>query len=388
MKIAFLCGSCEPGANGVGDYTVGLAQALAECGHHCMVIALHDPPVDHPSHGWIQSGSGDSFACLRLPPSLPWRERARILAAELKRFGPDWISLQFVPYAFHPRGLPFGLFSGLWPVRTLARWHLMAHELWVDPDASLKNRYTAAIQKRLLRFLAACLRPSAIHTSNPFYVEQLASIGQRAQVLPLFSSISVQSGLPQKRAKHNHWTLIFFGSIHPEWNPQLLLVVLEQVASICGITSLAFVSIGGAGSHGRALWAKLADTTPAWIHFTQLGPQPSSEISAHLQQADFGITTTPSHLLGKSASVAAMLAHGLQVIVPRVERTYGSWHQALHADERFLLLDSRFNDRLIQAHVRAQAPHLNAFIDSPADGAYRQLGATRDQFVQTLNAAA
>ena len=110
------------------------------------------------------------------------------------------------------------------------------------------------------------------------------------------------------------------------------------------------------------------------MQFSQLGFLPSSEISIQLQQADFGITTTPSHLLGKSGSVAAMLAHGLSVIVPRVEKTYGAWHQELLADDRFLLMDSNFFERLI--NQRRQG-HLTNASDN-------QLGATTEQFLQAL----
>jgi glycosyltransferase involved in cell wall biosynthesis len=374
MKIAFLCGSCEPGADGVGDYTLSLAQALVERGHICCVIALNDRYVDQPHHSWIESNPQCSLPCLRLPASSTWRARAKNLAAELERFRPDWISLQYVPYAFNKKGVPWPLFACLRTVRPLAKWHVMAHELWVDPDVSLKNRLLAATQAQVLRWLLSYLNPSLVHTSNSYYTHLFASIGKQASILPLFSSIPIQ---PQQAAKPSSlvdWTFAFFGSIHPEWDPQSILEPLERAARKGALSSISFISIGGAGGHGRALWKKLARTTPHWMQFSQLGILPSSEISVKLQQADFGITTTPSHLLGKSASVAAMLAHGLSVIVPRVEKTSGPWHEKLLADDRFVLLDSSFGDRLIQQ--RRQVDLTN--------GADNQLCATTEQFLQAL----
>jgi glycosyltransferase involved in cell wall biosynthesis len=374
MKIAFLCGSCEPGADGVGDYTLSLAQALVGRGHTCCVIALNDRYVDQPHHSWIESNPECSLPCLRLPASSTWRARAKILAAELKRFRPDWISLQYVPYAFNKKGLPWRLFACLRAVRPLAKWHVMAHELWVDPDVSLKNRLLAATQARVLRWLLSYLNPSLVHTSNSYYTHLFASIGKQASILPLFSSIPLQPQLAAKPSSLIDLTFVFFGSIHPEWDPQSILEPLERAARNGALSSISFISIGGAGEHGKALWKKLARTTPPWMQFSQLGLLPSSEISILLQQADFGITTTPSHLLGKSASVAAMLAHGLSVIVPRLEKTCGTWHQELLADDRFLLLDSSLGERLSQR--RRQADLTN--------GAEHKLSATTEQFLQAL----
>ena len=374
MKIAFLCGSCEPGADGVGDYTLSVAQALVARGHICFVIALNDRYVDQPHHSWIESNPECSLPCLRLPASSTWRARAKILVAELERFKPDWISLQYVPYAFDKKGVPWRLFACLRTVRPLAKWHVMAHELWVDPDVSLKNRLMAATQAQVLRWLLTYLNPLLVHTSNSYYTHLFASIGKQSYILPLFSNIPIQPQLAAKPSSPVDWTFVFFGSIHPEWDPQSILEPLERAARKGALSSVSFISIGGAGVHGKALWKKLARTTPPWMQFSQLGFLPSSEISIQLQQADFGITTTPSHLLGKSGSVAAMLAHGLSVIVPRVEKTYGAWHQELLADDRFLLMDSNFFERLI--NQRRQG-HLTNASDN-------QLGATTEQFLQAL----
>jgi hypothetical protein len=374
MKIAFLCGSCEPGADGVGDYTLSVAQAIVARGHICFVIALNDRYVDQPHHSWIESNHECSLPCLRLPASSTWQAKAKILVDELARFRPDWISLQYVPYAFNKKGLPWPLFACLRAVRPLAKWHVMAHELWVDPDVSLKYRLLAATQAQVLRWLLTYLKPSLVHTSNSYYTHLFASIGKQASVLPLFSSIPIQPRLAAKPSSLVDWTFVFFGSIHPEWDPQSILEQLERAASNGAMSSISFISIGGAGENGKALWKKLARTTPPWMQFTLLGMLPSSEISIRLQQADFGITTTPSHLLGKSASVAAMLAHGLSVIVPRVEKTSGPWHEKLLADDRFVLVDSSLGERLIQ---RRRQVHLT-------NGADHQLGATTEQFLQAL----
>jgi hypothetical protein len=48
-----------------------------------------------------------------------------------------------------------------------------------------------------------------------------------------------------------------------------------------------------------------------------VGEQPVGMLSALLQNADFGIAASPWQLIGKSGTVAAMLDHGLPVVVTR-----------------------------------------------------------------------
>jgi hypothetical protein len=51
------------------------------------------------------------------------------------------------------------------------------------------------------------------------------------------------------------------------------------------------------------------------LEFLALGVQPAARVSAYLQALDFGLTSYPYALIGKSSSVVAMLEHGLPVIV-------------------------------------------------------------------------
>jgi glycosyltransferase involved in cell wall biosynthesis len=347
MKIAFLCGSCEPGADGVGDYTLSLAMALSDLGHTCLLFALNDRHLDGQSFVSPVVWHSPSLCLQRLPSSLSWSSKAHILSKVLRDFLPDLISLQYVPYSFDSRGWPFSLIPCLWHVRRLAPWHVMFHELWVDPDASRKNRFVAFVQQQILRWLLKVLSPAAVHTSNHYYTHLLAPFCGNISVLPLFSSIPVVPHQLSRDSDSCEWTFIFFGSIHPEWQPEILLEALECASHASGIKTLSFISIGNAGAYGRRLWQKLGSSTPPWIRFIQLGSLPASDISHQLQNADWGVTTTPSHLLGKSGSVAAMLAHDLPVIVPRLEKTHGPWHQFFSADPYFVPLDYHFCERLM-----------------------------------------
>jgi hypothetical protein len=77
------------------------------------------------------------------------------------------------------------------------------------------------------------------------------------------------------------------------------------------------VLAGRAGEAGEIIWDEMTSLYRDKITLIQLGEQPVEIISALLQHADFGVATSPWHLVGKSGTVAAMLDHGLPVVVTR-----------------------------------------------------------------------
>src|SRR6201995_2483307 len=65
------------------------------------------------------------------------------------------------------------------------------------------------------------------------------------------------------------------------------------------------------------MFAKLKTEYKGHLEAVVVGEKEPAELSRLLQTLDFGIGTHPWALLGKSGAVAAMLDHGLPVIVPR-----------------------------------------------------------------------
>ena len=74
MKLLFLCGSFEPGQDGVGDYTRMLATELIQLGHQVSVIALNDQHINETVDS-IQVINGNSLPVLRLPHNLSGKKR-------------------------------------------------------------------------------------------------------------------------------------------------------------------------------------------------------------------------------------------------------------------------------------------------------------------------
>jgi hypothetical protein len=307
MRIAFVTSCLEPECDGVGDYTTLLAAECERRGHAVMRIALHD----RHARGVIEAPG-----LLRFPQALPWEERRILARRRLEEYSPDFVSLQFVAFGFHPRGLVGQASRHLRAL--LAGWptHVFLHELWLGEECGSpwKHRGVGWLQRRGVLALLDRLQPHVIHTSNSAYVHLLARRGIVARRLPLFGSLpspAFESG-PAKESM----TFVLFGTLHPVWPADRLFGQLRRLGH-----PVAIHHAGQIGS-GEALWQKLNETWERDFEFRRLGRLAPQDLANVFAAADFGLATTPWALIGKSASVAAMLDCGLPVIVNRDDVRY------------------------------------------------------------------
>jgi len=125
VRIAYLTTCLEPGRDGVGDYTWGLAEECAGLGHEVFRMALNDP--------YAESALAES-SYIRLGASMAWEGRIAKARQALEEFAPDFISLQFVCYGFHPRGVDWRLADHLKEIVGNIPLQMMFHELWIGSD--------------------------------------------------------------------------------------------------------------------------------------------------------------------------------------------------------------------------------------------------------------
>ncbi|MCX5926839.1 MAG: hypothetical protein NTZ23_05905 [Cyanobium sp. LacPavin_0920_WC12_MAG_63_22] len=342
LKILFVCGTFELAKSGVADYIHCLAHELTRLGFKCACIALHDPYASRALADHHLSWQSHELPVIRLSSQIPWRVRAGLLKAELQALNPDWISFHYVPYAYHPKGFPFGLLKCLAPVRRSAQWQIMAHELWVDPHAGPRNRLLSILQRWIAQLLFAMVRPSVVHVTNHWYQSMLSGCGIRSRILPLFSAIPFSPGISADDHPAPQWTFVLFGAINRDWSPEPLLQQIESARVLHAIETCRFVSVGNAGDYGARIWDSLASSSYPAFTFSRLGQLSAESVSEQLQQADFGIAVMPSHLVGKSSAVAAMVANGLPVIISRLSQNCEQWHQSLKLTGHFILLESSF----------------------------------------------
>ncbi len=321
MKIAFLAPSLEPGRSGVGDYTRLLAEELERAGHECVLLGLND------THGDKQQGSFGTRV-LRFSATDSWRERFTETHQALARFNPAWVSLQFVPYGYHPKGIAWALDRGLPPVLARFSTHVFFHEIWIgcSQHAGWRQRVIGLVQRHLILRLVSSLRPGMVHTSNSLYASILGRDGIASRQLPLFGAIPIvpthdarntltvglrNAGAEIDVSERNQWLIGgFFGTIHGDWPSDPFFNRMVEISAETGCKVL-LISIGRSSP---GIWDRLVKEHGGKIRMAALGEQSVELVSHLLQSLDFGISTTPTNIIGKSMSTAAMIEHGLPVI--------------------------------------------------------------------------
>lgn len=348
-RIVFVTSRIAPGTDGVGDYSRALAGELAKSGHECLAIGLNQAGP----YPWIEA-----FPESSMMPAIAEAANAspssRLAAAQelVRRFDPAVVSFQYVSYAFARRGLTWNVGRHFREIAGNRLVELNSHELWsgFDVAASLHDRIQGHAQYRLYRRFLRQLRPDVIHVSNPTYVEMFRQIGKHAILSPLVGNVPVTDAPPPPGTEgfedmaERVWRVLFFGSIYVEWPPEPLMTRLIAAANRAGRRLIA-ISAGRIGP-GGPVWQRMIAEHGEDCRFVLLGERPAETISGLINGSDFGVSTSPMCLIGKSGTVAAMLEHGLPVIVNRDYPLRGI--PALEPAEgfdRFLRLDDRFESR-------------------------------------------
>ncbi len=320
MKIVFVCGCLEQGKDGVGDYTRKLASSCKNFGAEVFLISLNDQYVGKPTE------NTQPFFSLRLLYSNKWQDKEKKIRNEIELIHPDYISIQFVPYAFHPKGFVTNT-SFFEKICKGYRVHIMFHELWISEElgGSLIRRLTGKIQKRGILRLIKILKPIQVHTSNALYKKILAYYKVSSTVLSLFGNISIirqpdfnwiikeitaRTNEPINVNNQDYVIGGVFGTIHPSWDLSPVLKWLEK----CRLSGnkIILISIGKAGA-AAGMWDQFAKQYPAY-QFLVLGERSEEKISSFMQFIDFGIASTPYILLDKSGAFITMKEHGLPVL--------------------------------------------------------------------------
>ena len=303
----------------MGDYVRRLAVAVAQQGHETAAVALRDSFVGQETDG-MQEQDGGRVPVLRLPGAWGSRQRLRRARAWLADFNPAWVSLQFVPYAYHPKGLPLRLARQLRPLVHGRQVHVMMHETWVGAEAHapLRRRLLARLQRALTQYLLQKLRPAVLHTHLPAYQTQLAALGWPARPLPLFSNIPTVPAQTMAAALAPAGFRV--GIFSQADKREVLADFLRALdAALAGRgRPLQVLLIGGPAAAMSALQAMLeieAGLRGRVRHTGFLEPGPLSEA---LQSCDLGLTPVPRYAVGKSGSTAAFLAHRRPVAAPTV----------------------------------------------------------------------
>ena len=324
----------EQGKDGVGDYARILAAECARLGHQTYLLSLNDSWI----HGCQRQGP-----IQRLSSEISWPERINAARAFLDAIRPDLVSVQFVPYSFHPSGLNFALPQILNAIVGRLPVHVMLHEIWIGAQvgAPPKVRVFSFCQRKIIEAMLRKLSCQVVHTSNYVYLRLLANRRINATYLPLFGNIPIASKDNLGSRAGGGLRIGMFGSIHPEWSPDELFSQLQKLGK-----RIELSHIGRIGP-GESIWSDMVERFKSQIQFHLLGEDSPENISRLLLTMDLGVATTPLSLVGKSGSVTAMLEHGLPVVVTRNDIHFeGVADESLVTDELLIPLDAKFIERL------------------------------------------
>jgi hypothetical protein len=317
MRVLFICGSAQPQRCGVGDYTRRLAGELIRQGNQASIISLMDPDI-LKSVIETQMDVNTSVTVFRLPYSNGYSHNCIEAKSFVDNFNPDWLSLQYVPFSFHPKGLPVGLSKHLKLLTEGRHFQIMFHELWVGINQSMgiKLKVWGKMQLELIFSLIKNLDPDIVHTQTGLYQAKLSKHGIQAQLLPLFSNIPLEisqlniydgkSGFK----KNDAVSLVLFGSIHKNAPIQQFALELKTYSEKIS-KNIKLVILGRSGKEAERWSDEFRNLN---MEVDSFGEQSDINISKILGESDYGITTSAFDILEKSGSVAAMVEHGLNII--------------------------------------------------------------------------
>jgi hypothetical protein len=317
MRIVFVCGSLEPGKDGVGDYVRKLSKELIKNGHQIWALALNDPFISYTFQSLIPLGNGEPLE-LRLPADLPAKEKVAKASSFVCSIDPDFMSLQFVPFSFHHKGLPYQLSGLLKQFGKDRKWHIMFHELWIgmDRQSHIKHRLLGMAQRRLIKGLLRKLNPVLVHTHCAVYLHELKKLTDLAQKLPLFSNIPVldpyriSQKMKQDYSLVDELNIVLFGGIHYGAPVKAFAAEAADYAK----RNQKNLKLIVAGRNGPELGDVVKDWEQAGLPAIILGELDNNQLSKLLTELCFGLFTTPILLAEKSGAVAAMMAHGIHLI--------------------------------------------------------------------------
>jgi len=308
MRILFVCGSVEPGKDGVGDYTRRFCGELIRKGHKVQILSLCDHQASFYTAVY-QVVEETSVLVNRIPISTSNNQRFIWIQEILSEFQPEWISLQFVPYSFNPKGLPFWLPTFLKKLRGNHKWHIMFHELWlgIDIESSFRHKCIGKLQQLIVKKMIHNVKPYCISTQNKLYqfFLQLHNIG--AEILPICGNIP----LTAIKNEFNEFTqFVLFGTIHP--GAPFKDFVDDLITNTNRFKKpIKFIFIGKNGSELSIFTTILENNN---ICYEVLGIQSEKIISEVLINSDYGISTTPYFQTEKSGVYAAYKEHQINTI--------------------------------------------------------------------------
>jgi len=297
--IVMICNRIPPAIDGVGDYTYRLAIALAKAGHSVHLICREQETAQHPAGIQVH------------PVVKKWRAAASgTLSRLIREIQPDWVGLHYVPYAFHPFGLPCALPGLLRGIRQagIPVW-VTFHEVHIRLKG-FRDSLIGFAQRRIACNL--CRTADKCITSIEFYRQLLEPFHSDLQVIPVGANIE-PGNLPDADRRRLRQQLFpgmdYVVSTFGNRNHAALIQCIENL-NAHGIKAGLLIVGFNAGKNDPA-------DRPWMVH---TGYLPGEKVGHYLQCSDLFVLpdyvgpNSEGGTCTKSGSLAAAFATGLPVI--------------------------------------------------------------------------
>lgn len=316
--ITFICGSFEEGKDGVGDYIRKLAKELTKFGREISVLAISDKFVDECYGKELKFDQTNSVKVLRIPFLVNWYEKEKLSKQFMAENDTKICSIQYVPHAFHNKGLPFNLLKYLANVSNFRnlKFHIMFHELWIQ-ELGIKNYIYREIQKRILLRILVITNASLIHTHVPVYAKRLENLAAiEVKKLPLFANIEPIE-LPEKKIKEKKGPYFVVGIFSQFKYCNAIESCVDDIYNKCKELGWEFrlKFLGGKSENIEKFRSQFKNQNLV-ANYIKTGFLNDIELSQEFDKCNIGVTSVPIHLLGKSGSFSAFMAHGIPVLAP------------------------------------------------------------------------
>ena len=281
MKICIITGKIKPEVCGISDYVNLLAKELTKKGHAVFIVEV--------------SKSKDFK---HISKNLP---------------NAQFYSFQFAPYLYSEKGISGRSIMEFAESLRDKNVQFNFHEIWIGANKTAKflDKIRGWLQKKEIKKILKRMSPDIITASNSAALYMLNKTGIKAELLYLYGNIPFFK--IERNIQKNKLRVALFGSVY-EGYP------IDRVSSICKAISkiqrknLEIIIIGL-----QRFNSEVKNFTKSFskknITFHKTGKLSAKSISEQLQLCDIGISTTPYDILGKSGATAAMLEHGLPILV-------------------------------------------------------------------------
>ncbi|MBQ0060661.1 MAG: glycosyltransferase family 4 protein [Bacteroidales bacterium] len=185
MRILFITNNLPPLVDGVGDYTYNLAHEFAKHGHEVHVVCINREEIR------------DDYKDIHVAKIVKkWNKLAgKDIAVYIRENGIEVVSLQYVPYAYHSKGLPFGLITALKEIKkTGVRLMTFCHEVCIGlwDKHTVKNVIYAATMQYITKQVLNC--SDSVATSIDHYARKIRQFSPKHKdvvCIPIASNVPV-----------------------------------------------------------------------------------------------------------------------------------------------------------------------------------------------------